>query len=447
MRVTFAIVAASLLPATAWAQTDLVTTPPPNFVIGNYNSTAVGPYGGLEGSAYVARINDPSASWFNPAGLTRQGAPQISGSAGVYQHTGVAPEALPNEGGSIQQLPNFVGFTFVPRSGLTVGAAFLSTNAWAQQTDAELIAAGGQQRFAYAADSDFEQRVAAVGAGYHGGGPWRYGGGFAFSLMSLRIVQSGSDRSTDASTLRTLLIESHASASALQLRAQGGVQYDLARWRFGGSVRSPGLTLYTSATAVLDGAYASDADSAGASFFDTDAALEYHLPWEFQGGAAFVSDRFEFELDLHAYTPIDAYPLLSSTQPVRLYGDGGAGVPPVIGSRPFAGLTVAADGVVNVGAGGHYKLLQNRDWRLHAGVGANRSPVGPEDEVFTNVDLTTWSVGFSGSLGRFLFSAGLNRQSGTAENVALLSLLNGQQMTTPVAVRMSGFIYSLAYQF
>src|SRR6187549_832984 len=132
------VMAIGLLPTAAWAQESAITTAPPNLVISNYNSTSVGPYGGLEGTAYVARIGDPSAAWFNPAGLAREATPQISGSAGVYQRTLVAPRALPNQGGSVQQLPNFVGFTFVPREHLTVGAALLSTNAWDQETDSEL---------------------------------------------------------------------------------------------------------------------------------------------------------------------------------------------------------------------------------------------------------------------------------------------------------------------
>jgi hypothetical protein len=53
-------------------------------VLSNYNSVAVGPFGGLEGFAFVARVGDPSAAWFNPAGLAREGTAQISGSAGVY---------------------------------------------------------------------------------------------------------------------------------------------------------------------------------------------------------------------------------------------------------------------------------------------------------------------------------------------------------------------------
>src|SRR5262245_66613919 len=115
----FLMIAGCLVSTTVWAQEELVTTPPPNLVIANYNSTPVGPYGGLEGTAYVARIDDPAAAWFNPAGLARQASPQISGSAGVYQRTLVAPRALTNRGGSSQQLPTFGGFTFVPRAGLT----------------------------------------------------------------------------------------------------------------------------------------------------------------------------------------------------------------------------------------------------------------------------------------------------------------------------------------
>jgi hypothetical protein len=367
----------------------------------------------------------------------------------VYQRTLVAPRALPNQGGSTQQLPNFVGFTFVPRDGVTVGAALLSTNAWDQETDSELLlpTAGGQQRFAYSADSGFEQRVAAVSAGYHRTGPWRFGGGFAFSLMDLRLVQSASDRIADTSGLRSLLVSARASGSALQLRAQGGAQYDMGNWRFGGAFRTPGLTLRRTGSVILDGVLASQPGSLGASIFDPDAQLEYHLPWEFQGGAAFVRPRVELEFDLQAYTPIDAYPLLNSGQPVRLYADAGASAPPVVTSRSFAGLTVASNGVVNVGVGGHVRPLKDRDLRVHAGVGSNRSPAAPADVVFNKVDLITWSVGVSGTFGKLQFAVGLNVQDGSASDVTLRNLLNGQEVHSPIDVHLAGFIYSLAYQF
>ncbi len=426
-----------------------MTTPAPNLVISNYDSTPVGPYCGLEGSAYVARINDPSAAWFNPAGLTRQGAAQISGSAGVYQRTAVALQSLPGAGGSYQQLPNFVGFTFVPQPNLTVGAAFLSTNAWEQETDAELITTvpAGLHRLGYSADAEYEVRVAAVSAGYHRGGPWRFGGGLALSIMSLGMAQSVSDRIIDAATVRTLLVEAHASGSAYQIRAQGGVQYDLGeRWRFGGAVRTPGAMVYKSGSVVLDGVFADGQGSSGASLFADDAELEYRLPWEFQGGGAWLTPRLELELNVQAYTPIDPYQLLSTDEPTVLYGDA-AGQPPTITTRDANGMVSASKGVVNVSAGGHFRVLANRDFRVHAGLGANQSPVAPDDTVFTKVDLSTWSFGLSGTFGRLQFAAGINRHSGTADNVLLRNRVNGEQVRTPVDIRMVGFIYSLAYQF
>ncbi len=445
--VTIALVVMAAWPVRA--QTDQVTTPPQNLVLSNYNSVPVGPFGGLEGAAYAARVGDPSAAWFNPAGLARQDSPQISGSAGVYERTSVTPDALPNTGGSIQQLPNYVGFTFTPSVHLTAGAAVITTQAWNQETDSELIStvAAGQQRFAYSADSDYETRVFAVGAGYHGDGPWRYGGGFAFSVMNLRLVQSASDRLGDASGLKTLLVTARTSASAIQMRAQGGVQYDTSPWQFGAAVRTPGATLHRSGVVTLDALLDSGTSSTGASVFDPNAASEYHLPWEFQGGAAWVHPRAEVEVDLQAFSPIAKYALVSTANPTVIYSDVGGSAPPTVSTQPFGGLMSHSDGVVDVSAGGHVKLMSDRDLRLHLGVANNRSPVAGDDQIFDRVDLITWTVGLSGSLGKFRFAGGFNHQSGSADGVNLRNLLNGQAVTTTVNVSMTGFIYSLAYQF
>src|SRR5262245_30787828 len=73
----------SLVVAPAFGQGgDPLLTPPPNVVLPNANGVPVGPFGGLEGGAYVARVDDPSSAWFNPAGLSRAKTGQISGSAG-----------------------------------------------------------------------------------------------------------------------------------------------------------------------------------------------------------------------------------------------------------------------------------------------------------------------------------------------------------------------------
>jgi hypothetical protein len=129
------------------------------------------------------------------------------------------------------------------------------------------------------------------------------------------------------------------------------------------------------------------------------------------------------------------------------YEETGANQPPSVATQPFPGLTSVSNSVVNVAVGGHLRPLENRDLRLHAGVGSNSSPVAEQDMVFSNIDLLTWTLGVSGSLGRLQFAAGFNHQSGTARDVTLRNLLNGQTVQSSMDVAMTGFIYSLAYQF
>ena len=438
---------AAAVPANAQ---DQVTTPPPSLVLNNYASVPVGPFGGLEGSSIVSRVGDPSAAWFNPAGLTREDAAQISGSAGVYDRTTVSPQALPNNGGSIQQLPNFVGLTFRPAAKMTVGAALLTTNSWTQQIDSQLIIPtdSGAERFAYSGDSEFSQREIAFAAGYHGGGKLRVGGGMAFTVMDLRLVQSASDRIADNTGLKSLLVSSRVTGSSILLRGQGGVQYDMtSHWRVGGAVRTPGATLIRSSTLTFDGVLDAGSASLGASLFDPSAQFAYHLPWEFQGGTAFVHERAQFEVDVEGYTAISAYTMVGTSESSVTYGDKGTNVPPSIVTQPFGGLTSASNGVVNVSAGGHVVLLKGRSLRIHGGVATNQSPVNTADTIFTRADLLSWTLGLSGSLARLQFAAGLNRKSGTADDVRLRNLLSGRIVTSSIDIRTLGFIYSLAYQF
>jgi len=449
--VGLAVVAISgAMPLRSRAQSaDQVATMPPNVVLANYDNVPVGPFAGLEGSAYVARVSDPSATWFNPAGLSRLTSGQISGSAGVYQWTTVSPQALPNSGGSRRQLPNVVGFAVPLGGGITAGAAFMTTNSWTQEVDSELIRplTDGAERVGYSADSQFARRIAAAGAGYQGSGPWRVGAGFALSLVDLRLVQGISDRIADTTGLRTLLVAARASGSALQIRAHGGVQYDAQHIRFGAAIRTPGLTIRREGTVTLDGTLDLGQASLGASLFDGNARFEYHLPWELQGGVAYIGDHVGFEADVQGYTPIAAYPLLATDQPTLIYGDAGAGGRSSVISRPFDGLTSASHGVVNVAVGGSFRLWRQRDLRVHGGFATSRSPVDAADEVFNAVDLSSWSVGVSGTVAKLQFAVGVNYRVGVTSDLLVRNLLNGDPLHTKVNVRTGGLVYSLAYQF
>ena len=124
-----------------------------------------------------------------------------------------------------------------------------------------------------------------------------------------------SDRLIDSSGVQTLLVTARTAGTAAQLRAQGGVQYDASRLRFGAAMRTPGLTLFREGTITLDGVVDRGATSLGASLFDANARFDYRLPWELQAGVGVVAKRGEAEVDVRAYTPVAPYLLIASNEP------------------------------------------------------------------------------------------------------------------------------------
>jgi hypothetical protein len=435
--------------ASAPAQTNVVSAPPPNFVIPNDNGVPAGPFGGLESIAYVARASDPSAAWFNPAGLSVEEQAQISGSAGIYQLTHVRPEGLSDAGGSLEQVPNSVGFTVRATDRWTMGLAIVTTAAWTQQTSAQIVdtIALGNQRFALANESEYSQRIIAVSGGYRMSDSLRLGAGLAIQFTDLDLLQGASDRVADASTLRTLLVVSRFAGSAVQLRPVMGVQYSHEGLRAGMTVRTPGLVFMRGGAASLDGALDTGDAALGASLFDPDAKFEAPLPWEFHGGIGYVVDRAQIEVDLQGFTPIARYSMLSTAEPLVFYADAGPAAPPVVTRQPFPPLLSSRRGIVNVAVGGDYAIRADGTLRIHGGIASDQSPVETGDAVFGSIDLLSWTIGLSGQYGRLRFSVGMNQRSGTADNVVLQNLIGARTISTPFDVRTTGFIYALAFQF
>jgi hypothetical protein len=269
----------------------------------------------------------------------------------------------------------------------------------------------------------------------------------ALSHTSLRMVETTSDRSADASVLRTVIVSSRASGSTLQLRPVLGAQFDGGeRWRAGVLFRAPGFAIYRNGSLVLDSTVDNGDQAAGASIFDPGARFDQRLPAEFHGGVAYVGDKLVIEVDAQAYTGIDAYPMLSSEAPILTYIDGPAS-PPLVAPLPFPGRNSASRGFANVAVGGHYVISPMRTMLLHFGVATDLSPVADEDQIFGRANMLSWTLGLSGSTGRLTFAGGVNVRTGTADNIAIRNLLDGQAMQTEIDLKTIGLLYSLSYRF
>ena len=174
----------------------------------------------------------------------------------------------------------------------------------------------------------------------------------------------------------------------------------------------------------------------------------HRQPFEFHGGVAYTAARGEIEFDVHGYTPISAYAMIASDQPIVTYTNPGAGAAPG-GVEPVrtGGAISQSRGIANVAVGGHLLLNSNGIWRLHYGAGTDYSPVGDEDKVFTRLNRFSWSVGISGTKGPLQFTTGVNYRSGSSDNVVIRNLQNGEQVTSTIDVATLGLIYSLSYKF
>jgi hypothetical protein len=162
---------------------------------------------------------------------------------------------------------------------------------------------------------------------------------------------------------------------------------------------------------------------------------------------AYIASRFQVEADVHGYTGVAAYQLLSSGQPLITYADGPSGSPPVIATQPFSGFTSESRGVVNVSAGGHVRLTADGRWRLHFGLATDRSPVGAAEQVFTRVNLYGGTLGISGTKGGFQFTLGANYREGSSSDFQVRTLPGVGALPPGLRVETLGLIYAISYKF
>ncbi len=443
--------AALLWPAAASGQEDdELRLPPSNIILPNYDSIPVGQIGGLEAGAYVARVDDDTANWYNPAGLARARRSSISTSAGTYQLLSLDIEALPDKGHSTQQVPAGLGILIQKPFGndcWDLGILLVRTNSWLQQTDSQLgiIAPNGTgDLITYSADSQFDRVEGSLGVSYSAGGPWRFGAALSGVYTYLRAVQAFSQSIVLTGGLAAASSAGRTTGGLGQGRLALGVQYDFSpEFKFGALARTTGVTVIRDGGYTIDALVSQPPLSGSLSLFDPEIRFDYKLPWEFVVGGAYERDTYELEVDVKLYTGHSTYSAFHTDVPAIRIVSNGQGTPQV-DEVPVADLLSTSRTVVNVAAGGHWIITRNRVWRLHFGFGTDFSPVGDDDDVFSQVNLYNFRAGVSGEALHFVGSLGIQYTFGSA-TVPFERILN--QTTTRLDVSSLGFLYSIGYRF
>jgi hypothetical protein len=425
---------------------------PPGFTLTlpNYFMTPIGQVAGLEGGAFVARANDASSNWYNPAGLALAEKSSVSSSAGTYQSFSLVPEELTRDdsGGSSQTVPALVGVVVKKPFGdekWTAGFAAVRTNSFQQETDAQIADLLGSPAHIldYSANSDYSRNEYSLGVGFTCGHAWRFGSTLAVANTSLSAVGSILDQRIQPGGLDAGLVSRRASGSITQLRLAAGAQYQLTpEILLGAIVRTPGLDIFRSGEFSYDALGHLGGQTASLAFFDPDPRFDYQLPFQASIGAAFETDRFQLEVDLNFAAGGSPYDLFTSERTATLVYDDGSGNAPIVTQVPFNDVIAENEAVLNVAVGGSYALTKNKVWTLHFGFNTDFSPVGEADNYFSHVDLYGLTAGISGSVRGFTAAVGFNYQFGNADNVPLAEILESD-----IEVKSWAIIYSVAYRF
>jgi len=448
-------VLAAAVPAAAQTSASLpqAAVAPINIILPNYSNVAVGEIGSLEGNAYLARVGDSSAAYYNPAGLTLATKNSVSGSGGAFQTASVAPENFSESGTSFRHIPTMTSIILKELFGSTNWAGGLSmslTNSWGQSVNGQRSFSNGaaSNRIMYSSLGEMSVWMANAGVGYTSGGKWRVGATLDGQLTQFGRNEALSNQFVTGSALNAAVIQARASAWTWHFRLSAGAQYDVRPgFRVAAAMRTPGFQLLSGGSFSHEGMSNAGTTTITASFFDPNPDVRFKLPFEFKAGAAWMGSRAQVEVDLLTYTGRSPYQGIETSESWTIITDPGTGAAPAVQQFPFDGAVIDVQAVVNLAIGGQVSLTPNGSWKLHGGYTTDRSPVGPGDTFFTQVHMQAFTVGVSGRTGLLLGSIGLRYATGKSGDIPLRAFQDVQPLTTRLKVSNVGIVYSVALLF
>jgi long-subunit fatty acid transport protein len=442
-----AILVALLGAVNASAQTSPVF--PPSVVITNYDRVLVGEQESLEAGAFVARVQDTTAGWYNPAGMALVERTAIGASGSGFETDVLSLENVNKAGGafSITQLPSYFGVVFgddvLHSPYWRLGFSITKPISWAQDLEG---GAAGAERLSYSSHVSFSTLEPTFSVSFAPLRCLRFGVGVGVALTSLSEVQTLSAQVVTTTTANAFLRTVDASGSIWDFTTDVGIQWDITpNLVLGALLRPPGVKLLSSGALTYQNVDNNGTPWSQAFFHDRGAAFDYQSPLEVNVGLAWHSKFFEVEGDLRYHTAISAYPLFSSQMPVQVTTTGPGGVP-VVTAQPFPAVQNAARQVWNWAAGGNVNISEA--WSVHAGFFSDYSPTTAAGEnLFRAVNMYGMTLGgrvrgehLSASLG-FAFSWG-NSSSFSFQDPA-----SGTNITTKLSIRTLSLLYAVTYQF
>lgn len=444
--------AVSILAPQARAQTRSWVLPP-SAVLTNYDRVLIGQEEALESGAFVARVADSTAGWYNPAGLALVRRSVIGASATGYELATIDLGDIRTSTGKVTlaQLPSYFGAVLggdvIASDRWRIGFSATKPTSWAAALSG--ATPEGSAAVNYSSRVSISTLVPAISAAWAALPSLRLGAGFGVAVTSISQTQILSARTdppvSDFSILRT------ADGTGTTWGGQGslGVQWDVTDHLIAGaSLRTPTFTIlrtggltYQDATIVQGPAGPSTSET---WFTDPNATFSYKLPLTVNFGLAWREPRFDVEVDVRFHSAIPEYVLLASDQVLNV-DTAAPGGQQTRTTQPFTGLTYAASAVWNFAIGGRYQL--DEAWSLHGGFYTDAAPADPTaTNVFRSVNLYGLTAGAKLKGEHLSGSLGLGLTWGSSNDFPLGDP-GSLAFTTRLSILTVSLLYAIAYRF
>jgi hypothetical protein len=421
--------ALGLTSSLALGQTSPALTVPPAVMAENSDRSFPGVWETIEAGAVLSRVGDPSAVWYNPAGIVRSDRSAINANAPGYEFTAFGGSGFDRQvqGSTLRGLPSFVGAILgrevLPWRDLRLGFGLTNPVSWRQGLSLA-AAPSPAMRSSYSVNSELESFEGTVALAYSPLAHLRLGLSLGFSWDTISSAGQIAAEKTTAAVWQGAVSSSIISANTQQFVSSIGMQYDITPWLgVGGVLRTPSMRILGTAGITYNSLATTTTDTQQLYFQDSSARFELRQPLQICAGATARTGPLEFEMDVSWHQASGAYDLFSSSQPVRLVTTPAGGGPPVVTTNPYPTIRTQTRAILNTSIGGNLSL--GDVWTLHSGIYINQAPTYPSDPFFLPINFYGLRVGTSIQGKNLVGSVGLGYEVGSSQRAVGIGTLPG----------------------
>jgi hypothetical protein len=439
-----------ILPVAAPAQPTPLPTPK-NVVLPNYDNVFIGTVEALEAGAYLARTDDATASFYNPAGLAAAPKTSLSASANGFFWTQLTSRTLGQSTTTSQfaSTPGHFAIVLGPpfiksdrlRLGFSLTKAVSFTPAGTDQ--ASQPSPDTIPPLTYSSHVDFSTVMAAASLGYRASPTVRLGISTALAYSSYSDQETLSGDTTQFGQLGHFISTLRASGSIYHLVLSAGAQWDVTpQLKVGALVRAPGVHLMSSSLFTYESSVERPGATTAAYFRDDSGAFHYTLPLEVGAGVAFRLGPAQAEIDARYHRSAGQYTMYRSTRPLIVQTQNPDGTT-TTSTQPFPAIQYSTRQVVNIASGARYQIGEKLT--LHGGFFVSFSPIGdPARSPFQKADLYGGTLGAAVTGEHWSYSVGFAYEYGRSSAVQGGT---GTESVTDLQWQSLTLLYALAYKF